>query len=792
MRLNCLKAKPPPILWAPAATAGLAASAGSYFGTTTLCNEPLVAHVMSMAIAVVGLVYAKQNRTCICTSLAIFLLFLGRSSGVGTQGFPPWTALLDGEVVRLRCEITSEPRIMRRTKGEMLQFDHRGPVTRFYAVAAPAQTTSVQYEPTTISVRVDGICELRKGDTVDCIGWFRESPNSNNTKHALYVSTPGVVEKIYSANRSAVGEFRKAVRRMVLLGIHNKQKTLAGALFFGIRGEGWNEVSTQFRKSGMSHILAISGLHVGILVLILLHAIQKIRVGRHGGTLLVLLLLVGVLMLIEARSPAIRAAVMLCIVFTMRSGGLRCNTTGLLGVSAVVILLLYPRDAGTVGFQLSFIVVAALCVLLPHIQWRLIGPANVYGSTKRSSWHWIASLWITGFCAWIVSSPITVHVFGTISPSGLLTNVPAIGLLLASLLAVIVRLCVGWVGIAIDHIARDQLAWLLSSFLTMAERAGEIPMAYFQGIPLTWCWSAVVLSWVSWWSIAIRKRWKIWAAAPLILFGIVVGSQHPSHLVTITTVEVGHGTCHIIQHGSYTMMIDGGSKSNLNIGTNTILPTIRKLLITSIDTLVITHSDLDHIAGVVDVLNSLRVSRVLIAKQAMEHQTEPLSVVLHTAFALGVPVTEGFAGWDELSGDLHMSIVSPKSNEPFRSSNAASIVLMMRAYGKVVLFTGDIDEQKIIEIGESIQSQVDLIELPHHGQWSQESQNLINTLRPHIIIQSTSLSRHARDKWSIPQQSSRFVTAVDGTLTTTISASGVMRTTGSKHPDSMVSCCVSN
>lgn len=790
MRLNCLKTKPPPLLWSPAATIGLAASVGSYIGTTSFDVEPLTAFLMSTAIAVVGLIQMNRNHAFACTALAVLLLFLGRSSSDGDPRFPPWTILLEGELVRLRCEITSDPRIMHRTKGEMRQFDHRGPVTRLYATALPTQHATPAHKPTPITVRIDGICPLYKGEVVDCIGWLRYS--TRNRLHALYVPTHKVVEKIRPPKVGVLEEFRQAVRRGVLSGLSREHRTLAGAMFFGIRSEGWEEVSTQFRKSGMSHILAISGLHVGVLVFLLLLVIRKIHVGRFAGTLLVLAVVVTVLVLIEARSPAIRAAIMLCIIFSMRSGGLRCNTVGLLGISAVAILLLYPRDAGAAGFQLSFIVVTALCVLLPHIRWRLIGPANVYGSTRRSAWFWLASMWITGLCAWLVSSPITAHVFGTFSPSGLLTNVPAIGLLLMSLVAGIARLCVGWMHVAVDCVARDPLAWSLSSFLTMAERAGGLPLAHFHGIPLAWCWSAVILTWVTWWSIAIRKRWKVWITLPLIFLGIVL-STYPAHrLVKITTVEVGHGTCHIIQHSTYTAMIDGGSKSNLNIGTNTLLPTIRELGVTSIDTLIITHSDLDHIAGIVDVLQATHVSKILVAKQAAQHQTEPLKAVFSTAHDLGVPIIKVSAGWHEESGNLSVSIVSPSTNETFRSSNATSIVLMIRAHGRSILLTGDIDEQKIVEIEETIQPRVDVLELPHHGQWSQESQKLTNSLRPHIIIQSTNLSRHAKDRWSIPQQCSRFVTAVDGTITTTISPSGTMRTTGSNHPASMEPWYVSN
>ena len=356
----------------------------------------------------------------------------------------------------------------------------------------------------------------------------------------------------------------------------------------------------------------------------------------------------------------------------------------------------------------------------------------------------------------------------------------------------VARLCFGWVDVLVDQVAQQQLDWLLSGFWFVAQEASGLPLAHIQGIPLSWIWSAALLMWLAWWSVAIRKRWRVWATAPLLAMGITASLQPTPGELVITTLDVGHGTSHIIQHGRYTMMIDGGSKTNLDVGSNTILSTVRKLGITSIDTVVITHSDLDHIAGLVDVFQSMHVTRVLIAKHAIQHQTQPLSFVLNEATKHNIPIYKVASGWEERVGDVRLRVVSPHKNDPYRSSNAASIVMELRAHGRTVLLTGDIDEQKIIELPTLVGIQIDVLELPHHGQWSRESQALVNSLQPPILLQSTNMSRHAKDTWSIPTGSSRFVTAVDGTLTTTILPSGEMKITGSKHPASMSPCCISN
>ena len=95
-------------------------------------------------------------------------------------------------------------------------------------------------------------------------------------------------------------------------------------------------------------------------------------------------------------------------------------------------------------------------------------------------------------------------------------------------------------------------------------------------------------------------------------------------------------------------------------------------------------------------------------------------------------------------------------------------------------------------IDELVGTPIDVLELPHHGQWNQEPQAPVNNLRPPILIQSTNISRYKKDRWTIPRDTVRFVTAIDGDITTTISEEGVLTVTGSNHPANMAPCVFTN
>jgi beta-lactamase superfamily II metal-dependent hydrolase len=82
-----------------------------------------------------------------------------------------------------------------------------------------------------------------------------------------------------------------------------------------------------------------------------------------------------------------------------------------------------------------------------------------------------------------------------------------------------------------------------------------------------------------------------------------------------------------------------------------------------------------------------------------------------------------------------------------------------------LLFTCDIGSGVIRELNNSDIGHVDVLEPPHHGEWSPESKLLVEQTSPHTLIQSTNIARHKNDVWKIPQNTERFNTAVDGTIT---------------------------
>ena len=785
MSLTISTIKPPDIPWSPLATLGLASSVGSYLGTTeyTADYNPFIFIGASVVTSIAGLVFLKQNKF-LCLAVSFCALFFGRSILATNNKVPIWISMLNGDIVEIVGGVVTDPTTKKSTVGDMAPFDYKETTTQFVVEAKLHTTNKATQKPSKITVICNDRVAVSPGDTVVCCGWLWNSNNTNqNTK--LFVSNNNSIQLLQKKTKKR--SLKHKTRNLFLCNLTGKQKTLASALFFGVRDTGWRPLSEIFRRSGMSHILAISGMHIGLFVLLISIVLNQLGISRTTSIFITLTMLFFVLYLVETRPPVIRSALMLVVFLLINFLKIKCNTISLLGLSAICILLLFPQDAGTVGFQLSFVVVASLCTVLPRMIWRTTGTPCANSPIKTTLLRGVVIMWLTGLCAWLVSTPITTHTFGTLSPSGIISNIPSVVALLITL----------WAGVVsalfqLLEIPSETVVWMFSTSLALliatAEAFNNTPFGFLEIKKTPWIVSVALLVSTALWILKIKHRHKARVAllATILLCVFIVHAK--SNDTVITTLDVGHGTCHIIQHKAFTIMIDGGSRNNLDVGMNKISPQLKELGVSHIDMVVITHSDIDHVAGIIDVARAVLVGKILMAPQTANYQTAPLARVISLVLREGVQIVLGSEGWKESFGDIRIKMLSPSARDNPKSTNAASIVLLVESYQKRILFTGDIDEEKILELTKTLKETIDVMELPHHGQWSEESNEFVLQTRPGAIIQSTNKSRHAKDRWLFSNNTERFVTAVDGTITTTIKPSGLISIIGSKDPVTMPPC----
>jgi len=329
---------------------------------------------------------------------------------------------------------------------------------------------------------------------------------------------------------------------------------------------------------------------------------------------------------------------------------------------------------------------------------------------------------------------------------------------------------VGWVYLPIDDVFLGCLKITSTQMIEVAKMYGETPISFLYIKPPSILFTILLLTFIS---IVImtmgRVKEKVIAGTILI---VCMFFQPKESNTVITTLNVGHGTSHIIQDGEMVILVDAGSKANLDIGLDKIVPALQLRGIRKINKLIITHNDLDHCSAILDLMVEIEINEICLTPYALDHPTRVIKKIIQMALSKNVSISEIVAGWNVKLDHGLIAALWPDENVDYISSNEASIVLSIESNGRTVLLTGDINEETICMVLSKHINKVDVLEMPHHGQWSNESVSLLDKLQPAVVIQSTSKSRYANDRWIIPQNTDRLVTCVDGDITTTISDNG--------------------
>ncbi len=582
-------------------------------------------------------------------------------------------------------------------------------------------------------------------------------------------------------------------------------RALLGALLLGERDGALGEVNAAFTRLGLVHLVAISGFNLAIMASF---AMFLLRFSGDRGWMepaIVALLVVGYMLVLPAQAPIVRAGVLVLVLLIADASGRRYDRATLLGWIACVLLIVRPLDAWSLGFQLSFGIVAALILMGDTMHHRLWG-VPLRGLTPEWQahgrrawegwwWRWIPALWrwlarfmqtqiSASVLAWAVSMPIIAcHTgqLGLLTPLMTLVVLPmTVVVLWGGYLALLAGLVIpGAAGIAGGVL--DAMARLLVDVVLLLDR---VPGA------------SVLMPRVSaWWAIAgvggaaylvmrgsNRDRWSWviviglagWLSGEMY-FGTRLGSDVA---LRIDSLAVGDGSCHLIRRGGEATLWDCGSLTT-GLGERLVPQALRELGVRTVPTVVVTHAHIDHFAALPDIVEQLHVRRVYLPAQferyAKTHPgTAPAELLADLAKRNIEVLTLGKGERVELAG-LSASVLWPERDREFHDTNDSSIVAMLAVRcgetERRVLLTGDAAREALANllpdqsrgaqapgaevVSEQVQTggerrsalRADVLELPHHGAYIEPAVELVRVVDPSVVVQSTGARRAADRRW---------------------------------------------
>jgi competence protein ComEC len=253
--------------------------------------------------------------------------------------------------------------------------------------------------------------------------------------------------------------------------------------------------------------------------------------------------------------------------------------------------------------------------------------------------------------------------------------------------------------------------------------------------------------------------------------------------VRVDTLAVGDGTCHLVRSGRGALLWDCGSLTP-GVGRLLVPRAVRALGASTVPTVVITHPNLDHFNGVLDIAEPLRIQRVIVGQAFLDHAAaHPRGGEAYTLAELarrGVEVRVVAAGERVDVGGVPLEFISPPRNASWAEDNNRSLagVIGGAAPGRAdLLLCGDIEAEAIGWIRAQRPSlRAAVMEAPHHGSANEAAMAWVESVAPRVVVQSTGPGRAGDERWAAVRAGRAWwCTAVDGACWAEVTADGGVR-----------------
>lgn len=495
-------------------------------------------------------------------------------------------------------------------------------------------------------------------------------------------------------------------------------------------------------RLGLRHAVAISGLHVSLMVALFLLFLRSVGVTRERAVMGLLAFVPAYVALTGMSPSAVRAGLMAelaLLVFAFRRSADALNAWGW---ALAASLLCVPAWLYSPGFQLSYAVTWGLLVAAAPLARRLSkGPMP------------LRALVAVTLVAQAVSFPLVAWHFHNahgLAPVANLVLVPVVSLLLLPLGTAVLLLALVHPAFAF---APARLAdGAVDLFLALAALLDR--PSFFTGWPPPpiWWWPLYGLALGAW--VYGLERWegrRVWMAFGAV-FVLLLASRWTGGdggAVRVTFLDVGQGDAAVVEAGGKVFLVDGGGQPAIpteawrrrrdpfDAGADVVVPYLLYRGARRIDTVFVSHGDEDHLGGLFAVVKQLAVNEVAVGPEFGSRARE--RAFLELCARQGVSVRRVFAGMTRpvAPGVFWRVVHPPRTGCAGCTENDASLVLELHAYGRVVLFAGDVEErgEQAMVAGRCVRD-VDVLKVAHHGSETSTSAAWLSAVRPEWAVVS--------------------------------------------------------
>lgn len=510
------------------------------------------------------------------------------------------------------------------------------------------------------------------------------------------------------------------------------------AMILGDKSELSTELKNLYQKAGISHILAISGLHVSMIGLFLFKLLKKAGLHHNLASILCILFLYLYGIMTGFSVSTNRAVVMMALSLSACLFSRSYDSQSAIALSALIILVQQPYQLFQCGFQLSFLAVIGAVFFLPickeYIKWCFPDFEGHMERKEQSEYYSLAVLLnrftkifrsslLASTAIQLVTLPVILwfyYEFASLAPITNLFILPLSSVLI--LLALAIAL-LGGICLPLAKFLSGSVHVILLFYQLVCKVFQKIPCnRVLIGQPSKWqiiCFFSCIVLFV------LCVYWKIHKlSGVLLVIGLLILLwKIPVHGLCVTMLDVGQGDSIFCEtEEGVTFLVDGGSTDTSSVGTYRILPFLKYSGVSSLDYCFVTHADEDHISGIKELI---KVSKEEVAikhlvmvnvKRVME-EDEAYMEVVEMAEQAGIAVLYMERGNQLTAGNMKLTCLYPYYELQAEDRNTASLVLELTYDSFSMLLTGDVDEagEKEILQERQLKDSYDVLKVAHHG-----------------------------------------------------------------------------
>lgn len=598
--------------------------------------------------------------------------------------------------------------------------------------------------------------QLKIGNRIQIVGNIlipRNERNPGEYDYEKYLNGKGIVaianiyktddvkfiSKEISVYKNTIHQIRKMLDKQIT-SLHNK--TTAGllrGLLLADRGSIDYAIKNEFVNSGVVHVLSVSGLHVGYIVLIFLVVFNRFNIfTRYTLTLIGLLFY---LIITGADAPVFRSTVMAIALLAAPAMGREYNSLNALSLSAFVILLINPNELFNPSFQLSFSAILSLILIYPPMK-RAVDNMQI-----KIKWlNWFLIFCVTSLSAQIGTLPFTLTYFHRLSVSALLANlvvIPVSGAIVAlGIFTLFVSTLFSWFG-SIFASANELLTYVMYFFVRLlgGDKYSYILINQFSVFDAILFYLILALVFFIFKKFTNRTAKIVGATLSVALWILFIRLDNyelmPKNVLSVMAVDIGQGDGLLVKFpNGKTALIDAGEATEyFDNGERVILPLMDKLGIDTIDYGFISHVDSDHYKGFLSIIKKHRVKFIYKPKLDPKFQKDiDLEYYLR---ANGVPF-KYYSKQIIPIGNSRIYVLNDTANHYFESlsSNDQSGMLKLVYGNNSFLFTGDastkVESDYVSKYKTFLQS--DVLKAGHHGSRTSTSEEFLEFVKPNYAI----------------------------------------------------------